>query len=480
MEALEPTLIKKYPGTPGSAGIGPVALLSLFLLSLWQMFLRAQNPGLMSDDSGEMAAASYQLGLPHPPGYPLFCLIGRLTCLLPLGTPAFRLNLLSQFFLMGSLLVLLGLWKRITRPAKLGWGWMIGTTGLAMVLVSNQDLFSQALTAKGGVYTLTLFFTCLCVWFISEGDESTNKRTLFLIFFVWSLGLANHWQTHLVWIPFLIGWMFHHRTRWNLKTLVMAMSWVAIGMSLYLYLPLRGTFQPLPFWGNPVQWEGFKWVVTRQLVSGFEPLTLHWDFYRSFFGMLPGVYFTHWFPGFLIGLLPGIYYLAREQGRLLSGIGILCFSVLGAVALVHEPKNTYLTPLYLLSLLGLAWLVASFGWWRWIERMRMGKFAVLLMLFLAQCLWLYQVYNREEKSRYHLAEDFAENVLQALPENSIMIAEGDHYVMGIWYELYGRGKRPDLAFEPGVFLVHDWGWRQIARQNKDWSNVASSPFSGKD
>jgi hypothetical protein len=123
--------------------------------------------------------------------------------------------------------------------------------------------------------------------------------------------------------------------------------------------------------------------------------------------------------------------------------------------------------------------VASFGWGKWIERMRMGKFAVLVMLFLAQCLWLYQVYNREEKSRYHLAEDFAENVLQSLPENSIMIAEGDHYVMGIWYELYGRGRRPDLVFEPGVFLVHDWGWRQIARQNKDWSNVASSPLFGE-
>jgi hypothetical protein len=337
-------------------------------------------------------------------------------------------------------------------------------------------LFSHALTAKGGVYTLTLLFTCLCIWFVSEGDDPGKESTPFLILFVWSLGLANHWQTHLVWIPFLLGWAFQHRSRCDFKTLVIGLSWVAVGLSLYLYLPLRAVLHPLPFWGNPVHWEGFKWVVTRQLVSGLEPLNFQWDFYRSFVGILPRVYFSHWFPGFILGTLPGIYYLARERAQLLSGMTIVFVSVLGAVALVHEPKNIYLTPLYLLSLSGLVWLVASFGWWRLIDRIAVGKEIVFLLIFLAQCFWLYQVFNREEKSHYHLAEDFSENVLRDLPENSIMIAEGDHYVMGIWYELYGRGLRPDLVFEPGVFLVHDWGWRQIARQNPDWSGVAESPI----
>jgi len=47
----------------------------LFFLFLWWVLLRSQNPDLMSDDSGEMIAGSFTLGLPHPPGYPLFDLI---------------------------------------------------------------------------------------------------------------------------------------------------------------------------------------------------------------------------------------------------------------------------------------------------------------------------------------------------------------------------------------------------------------------
>ena len=49
-----------------------------------------QAPG----DSGELVAAAYQLGLGHPPGYPLFCLIGKLwSMILPFGTVAWRMNI---------------------------------------------------------------------------------------------------------------------------------------------------------------------------------------------------------------------------------------------------------------------------------------------------------------------------------------------------------------------------------------------------
>ena len=46
-------------------------------------------------DSGEYIATSYRLGIPHPPGTPLYVLIGRLFSMLPLGAIAVRVNLLS-------------------------------------------------------------------------------------------------------------------------------------------------------------------------------------------------------------------------------------------------------------------------------------------------------------------------------------------------------------------------------------------------
>src|SRR5437763_2956790 len=47
-------------------------------------------------DSGELAAAVARGAVPHPPGYPLYLLLGRLAYLtFPLAEPAARLNLLS-------------------------------------------------------------------------------------------------------------------------------------------------------------------------------------------------------------------------------------------------------------------------------------------------------------------------------------------------------------------------------------------------
>ncbi len=50
-------------------------------------------------DCGELIAASYRLGIAHPTGYPLYCLLGRVfASLLPLGEVAWRYNVLSALF----------------------------------------------------------------------------------------------------------------------------------------------------------------------------------------------------------------------------------------------------------------------------------------------------------------------------------------------------------------------------------------------
>ena len=47
-------------------------------------------------DSGEFIATSYILGVPHPPGSPLYLIIGRVFSMLPLNADiAFRVNLIS-------------------------------------------------------------------------------------------------------------------------------------------------------------------------------------------------------------------------------------------------------------------------------------------------------------------------------------------------------------------------------------------------
>src|SRR4051812_24899565 len=50
-------------------------------------------------DSSEYAIGAYTLGIVHAPGYPLYLLLARLFTELPIGTIAYRVNLLSAMSL---------------------------------------------------------------------------------------------------------------------------------------------------------------------------------------------------------------------------------------------------------------------------------------------------------------------------------------------------------------------------------------------
>ncbi|MCX7003130.1 MAG: DUF2723 domain-containing protein [bacterium] len=53
------------------------------------------QPTVGLEDSGELITGAYRLGVPHPPGYPAWAIIGKLFSFLPLGDVAYRVNLMS-------------------------------------------------------------------------------------------------------------------------------------------------------------------------------------------------------------------------------------------------------------------------------------------------------------------------------------------------------------------------------------------------
>lgn len=78
----------------------------VFLIS-FTVYLLTLCPTVYVGDSGELIAASYTLGIPHPPGYPLFCILGKIfITLIPIGSIAYRVNLLSAFFASATVMVL--------------------------------------------------------------------------------------------------------------------------------------------------------------------------------------------------------------------------------------------------------------------------------------------------------------------------------------------------------------------------------------
>ncbi|MDX1608418.1 MAG: DUF2723 domain-containing protein, partial [Candidatus Spechtbacterales bacterium] len=96
-----------------------VAPVALFFL-VFSIYLYTAPRGIISyADSSELITASYTLGIPHPPGYPLFVLIGKLFSFIPVGTIAFRYAIMSSMFGAATVtLVYLALFKVFNRQKE--------------------------------------------------------------------------------------------------------------------------------------------------------------------------------------------------------------------------------------------------------------------------------------------------------------------------------------------------------------------------
>ena len=82
------------PPTAPSSGV-----LFVLFLTLSTIYYETLQPSVPGGDSGELVTEAYQLGLPHPPGYPLHSMLGYLASHTPFRTTVARdLNLLSAFF----------------------------------------------------------------------------------------------------------------------------------------------------------------------------------------------------------------------------------------------------------------------------------------------------------------------------------------------------------------------------------------------
>ncbi len=159
-------------------------------------------------DCGEFVACSYILGVPHPPGTPLFVVIGRLFSLLPVAEDiGFRVNLLSA--LSTSFASMFGYFivVRLIRdwfdgdadlPRRVGM-YAAGVIGSLLMAFSLTN-WSSAVEAE--VYGLSMLLITLLIWLSLRWAECRGTRQaqkyLILIFFLGVLSTAIHLTVYLV------------------------------------------------------------------------------------------------------------------------------------------------------------------------------------------------------------------------------------------------------------------------------------------
>lgn len=116
------------------------------------VYVRTLSPTTDVADSLEFQVVAYRLTFAHPPGYPLYTLLGRLFTLLPLGDVAYRMNLLSAVAAGVAVAVTFVAAARLTgRPAAALAG--------ALVFAFSPAFWSQAVITE--VYTLNVLLVAV-------------------------------------------------------------------------------------------------------------------------------------------------------------------------------------------------------------------------------------------------------------------------------------------------------------------------------
>src|SRR5204863_6269538 len=117
------------------------------------VYVRTMFPGLGAGvDSAKFQYIGSVLGTAHPPGYPLYIGVSYLFSKLPIGTLAYRMNLLSA--VCGA--ITCGLVYAIVR--RLGPGRIVAAA-IALAMAFGRDMWAESLGAE--VYTLAALLTAL-------------------------------------------------------------------------------------------------------------------------------------------------------------------------------------------------------------------------------------------------------------------------------------------------------------------------------
>ncbi|MGE5730146.1 MAG: DUF2723 domain-containing protein, partial [Gemmatimonas sp.] len=127
-------------------------------LVIFAIYLATLAPSTAMWDTSEYISAAYVLGIPHPPGNPLFVLIGRFFAILPLGHlgVATKVNILAAL----TSAVAAGMWFLITERILVGWlteRWqrLVGGALAALIGATEFTVWNQSVVNEK-VYTVSL------------------------------------------------------------------------------------------------------------------------------------------------------------------------------------------------------------------------------------------------------------------------------------------------------------------------------------
>lgn len=424
------------------------------LIISFTVYLLTVCPTVYVGDSGELITAAYTTGIAHPPGYPLFCISGKLFSYLPLSNIAYRVNLLALFFGALTVLMLFHLLKVIIKSALPSLNWFIAAVTLIFAFI--PIFWEQSLTAKGGIYTLNAFLLSLMVYIINIGGNT--KKVIFLAV-ICGLGLSNH---HTIFIFVLIFFAYVLLISKNrLKTfLIFTSVTVLVSGILYLYLPIASASNPPINWGQPDNLTRFLDHVFRKQY-GSSQVSLTFGLYikkvMEYFKLIYRQF------SFLLILVPfGLIYLFNNERKIFYLTVLSAFSYY--FVLLYQIEHTisvhylYTSRVFLIPVFLFVWVWIASGIYFFLKKLMRIKVLPFLTVIFPAAFLIFN-YSNNDKSKSFLLYDYGINILKSLPSHSVVFTAGDHSAFILTYLKNTEGIRQDIKLydDEGVVFENIYG-----------------------
>ncbi len=189
-------------------------------------------PTIFAVDSAELTTGAYTLGLIHPTGYPTYLVLGHLFMQLPLGAtdPGWRLNLMSAIAAALTAWLAYRITRRFVAQA---------VTAMLSALIGALSFYVWGESNIAEVYSLNWLLVLLGFLLLLNWIESGRERWLYACAFVGGLSLTHHLSAGLAFPGYAVLIFFNGQRRPTVRSFVLAALVFALGLTPYLYLPLR-------------------------------------------------------------------------------------------------------------------------------------------------------------------------------------------------------------------------------------------------
>lgn len=447
-----------------------VAILALLV------YARTLAPGVTLVDSGELILAARNLGVAHPPGFPLYVLLAHAATRAPFGNVALRVNAASAVFAALAAAatalclreLLLGLpappfprekrrGKKAAKPEaprtlEAGAA-VLAATGLCFAF--SRTLWAYATVAE--VYTLnTLLVVSALALALCWRRTGQPGRTLLAAALAFGLGLGVHHVTVALALPALALLVLAARPPRRALALPAVASCLVV-MALYATLPLLAARAPVLDWGDPSSLQRLYWHVSGRQYQAFVSFSLgnaareagaSLARILNEFGAAPVV------P--LLGLW-GFVVLWRRDRVAFAAIAALLAANLAFTSLytIAEDKDAYQLPAVLAVALAAGVALADVA--SRLAAARPGwRRPVLLALCGLPLLPLASNFAARDRSAFLVASDYADNVLRAAAPGALVLTSDWQVCAPLLYVEEVEGRRRDVVLVDVSLLRRSW------------------------